>query len=359
MRARLLFALALLFGCARRETLILPEVEPNIGWLAAIALSEDGKFLGASPLVPNDEGARLELSPVGDPDTVVLLGFDRSDHLEPPAPDPAQALTVASGCVRRLIPRVARRLSGSFDPAQGSLPELTAPWLDRCSGDLSTSLKVDVRCPISDCVAVVNQIGCSILIEAGCGAGSFAGRAFQGGLCFAPEGQVCVRTTDRWADYALSCGEACELRLYTSRSAPWATVEHSAIYPGVQPFQPPLTNASGPHAWTYRAGYLVSMVKSAAGLIVIGHPSPLRDNHCGDGPPTEWLSLDPATLAVTRTASAPPCLRLLRRVSGRSELFGIFTQSASAAIGSLMRGAVCCAPGASNRPSRSASASAI
>lgn len=333
MRAWLIFALALVAGCSRLQTLTLPELDAEVGWVAAIALSADGKFLGASPLVPNDQAARLELSPVSEPETVVLLGFDRSERLEPPPPDPAQALTVASGCVRRLVPRVARRLSGSFDPVQGSLPELTAPWLDRCPDDLSTRLKVDVRCPISDCVAVVSQTGCSISIEAGCGAGTFDGRAFQGGLCVAPEGRVCAPTADRWADYALSCGEGCELRFYTSSPSPWATVEHAAIYPGVQPFGPPLTNASMPHAWTHRAGYLVSLLRSAAGLIVIGHPTPLGDNHCAGVTPTEWLSVDPTTLSVTKTSSAPPCLRLLRRVSGRSEIFGVFAQNASAAIG--------------------------
>ncbi len=333
VRAWLFSAVALAAGCSRLQTLTLPELEANVGWVAAIGLTADGKFLGASPLVANDAAARLEFSPEREPETVVLLGFDRSEQLDPPTPDPAQALTVASGCVRRLVPRVVRRLRGSFEPVQGSLPELTAPWLDRCPDDLSTRLKVDIRCPISDCVAVVNQIGCSIAIEAGCGAGTFAGRAFQGGLCVAPEGRACAPIADRWADYALSCGEGCELRFYTNPSAPWATVEHSAIYPGVPAFRPPLTNASGPQAWTFRGGYLVSLLKSAGGLIVLGRPTPLADNYCHGDATTEWLSVDPVTLSVTQSSTAPPCLRLLRRVSGRPEIFGVFTQNASTAIG--------------------------
>lgn len=335
VRAWLFSALAFAAGCSRHQTLILPELEANVGWVAAIGLTADGKFLGASPLVANDALARLELSPEREPETVVLLGFDRSEQLDPPPPDPTQVLTVASGCVRRLVPRVARRLSGSFEPVQGSLPELTAPWLDRCPDDLSTRLKVDVRCPASDCVPVVHQSGCNISVEAGCGAGTFAGRAFQGGVCLAPEGRVCRPIPDRWADYALSCGDSCELRFYRSASAPWATVEHSAIYPGVQPIHPPMSEASIPHSWSFQAGYLISMLRSGTGLIVIGYPTPLTEKYCALRGPSEWLHVDPTTLSVTQSSTAPPCLRHLRRAQGHPEIFGVFTQGASTAIGAF------------------------
>ncbi|MFO0724722.1 MAG: hypothetical protein U1E65_13150 [Myxococcota bacterium] len=313
-------------GCDNHRFVPAPTLDPQVAFVAAIALSPSSEILASTGLLPADDQARLELSIHADRYQVVVLGFDAS--VAPPSGvDRAGGLTLAEPCEKRLVPRSVQRVAGDLNGPDFPVPPLTAAWLDRCPSDLASRLNVDVRCPSSPCPVTVTQVGCALHLETRCGLGSFDGRAYDVGLCLEHDTKSCHPIEALGADHALACEgiSQCEFRFYLHPAVDWAKVDRAPILPGVPALDPPsATHPTSPTIWALETGYVQGLALSTDGLVVVGSTT-VRDNYlCSDPAPSRWVEIDPGDLHIQRSATTAPCLRQLQRIPDQDTMLGIF-----------------------------------
>lgn len=319
-------------GCG--ETFFpLPDLPPEIGWVGAIAVDPEGAVLAGSRLAPASGAPTLELE-LDAPDGfgLLVLGFGAED-IEPP-PGNADRIVPAARCSNPLHPRRVWAAGGDFTADAEHAPAVSVPWLNACAPDLASRIRADVRCARNYCPVQAVQAGCDLSLEQICSQGGFTGQAAGSRLCLESAGKACVAAPPvPGATAVLTCDGDCEVRFFVDSGAPWAQIERRRLIEHSTPFVPSLRN-NATRPWANRVGYLPSMTLGDDGPIVVVSPEPRLSVDCA-GLSSEWWNIDRLSMNVVRTATAPPCLRTLRRIPGRGEIFGIFGEGDRARVGAF------------------------
>lgn len=327
-------------ACASDDILVIADLPEN-AYVAAVAYRADGSFVGATGLSRrgSDGPIRAMLATSEGIDRVVVYAYDvaaieaLSDR---PSDDRLALLEVhVAGPNESVLPTPAwvGAASRSLDVFElqpiDDAPALSADWLPPCPTLLDPGAVgvVEEACRAASCGTKARQSNCELLLEVPlCTGGRLRGTIDgRGTITFdeSPQYGSCVSRTPRFdARASFVCtggafeGEVCAIDVYEEPKP--RAMEVLAVPTGSGA---PIADATdlGPR---YTGGLAVLDDRVA----VARFSTPATPSCRGIG--TTLSFYDHTTLDLVATATAPDCLRQLRRIPGTTDFIGLFNDEA-------------------------------
>ncbi|MBI2375864.1 MAG: hypothetical protein HYV07_17865 [Deltaproteobacteria bacterium] len=303
--ARSVLVASLLASCSADSLAVaLDLVPPDVTRLAVLFEASGGAAVAATGLIDFNGHHEIEMPSVtDDASDVFVLGWSEeslADVSIPPEPERVRLPVRRSTGVATELPLPSWAGHGAL----GETVELErtagfaveAPWPLMCADFLpGAELRVDSSCAGTYCGGAIEQHGCEISVSLGvCVPSVLAGRrGASGAVTFETEGGACTAEDSPSAWQSLRCpsnfvdGQSCEIDLYAF------------------PAPPRLRSRSAPLGRPGQRSRLVSAFGELLSVSIDGCQSTASIH-----------AIDPETLEVTRTSTAPRCLRAVTAVNG-------------------------------------------
>ncbi|MFO0726962.1 MAG: hypothetical protein U1E65_24495 [Myxococcota bacterium] len=338
MRAQglLLLVLGGLTACtAAPEVRLLADLPEEVAWVSALDLDQTGRILEATGILRRSPATYGAFAARGD--RLLIVGWTEAQLSElaplPTEPELANARLSLADLADPVLPtpRWAGEAPWGPDPrtlSATTAPGLSASWLPRCP-QLSER-RADAELTCLHCSLRLSQTRCSLTIETACPIGrASASLDGQGRIVF-DSGQTLERCTP-----SVSGGYDCEttigpcgLELYAGTAPPAMQAERLEVLADRGPLA--FVDNQGRQTDSPQIrGYLGSMTPLGSGVVVSAFAQPTGWYCALDGLATDKSSslvfVDGAgSLAVGRTATAPPCLSQLLPDPAGPGFLGIF-----------------------------------
>lgn len=310
-------AAGLLAAC-EAQSLLKSAPPPEIAWLAAVALDEQGEIADATPLESRD--SEMRLAPNREGARVKLVGYTREQIL-PLVLDESliggEPLFQDRDCRARL-PRAAWAADlgpdDSITPTDPSDLAIGAAWVAGTCPDFD-AFYLENQC--DTCPVEISRDRCEVGVRYGCNSSELSGTIL-------PDGRVCLRESAKCRATGRRSPDEPSLLCELVDEAPCRLVAHSVpkggppesprLDPGglvrLALFPSPPAAPSGPWLSLRRSGVVFGMLRAGRKLIVGTTAEPRGTATCSSSD-TTLHSIDLDTFSLVESATTTPCARVL------------------------------------------------